>query len=123
MNGTISFPSLASRHRYGLVLVLLLAAFVFRVGGQFLQLVHPTRVLPPFAAWDSQTLPYGALLTVQIVLIALIAYLIVRLISGRIRPKPGTGKALFFAGIVYFAFMAFRLIAGLTFLANVAWFG
>ncbi len=102
--------------------LLLAALFCFRVLAQLAQWIHPTGLLPPFAAWHSETLPYWLLLVSQIAIIAAMAYVVVRVRNGGLRPSPVLATGLFWFGAAYFAGMAFRLVAGQTFLSHIAWF-
>jgi hypothetical protein len=112
----------ASR-RAAIVLFALLLAFVGRVVAQLIQLLAPTQLLPPFSYWQSGALPYEILLASQILIIVLSVWLITRLWNGTLRRRPKLGLACLVLGAIYFAFMLFRLIAGLTFLAGSPFFG
>jgi hypothetical protein len=106
-----------------IVLLLLLLAFAGRVGAQLIQLAAPTDLLPPFSSWQSGALPYSVLLASQSVIIGVSLFVIARLWNGSLRRRPRLGLACLAFGAIYFAFMLFRLIAGLTFLAGAPFFG
>jgi hypothetical protein len=106
-----------------IILLVLLIAFLGRVIAQLIQLVAPTDLLPEFSAWQSGALPYALLLASQVVIIAVSLWLIARLWTGSLRRRPRLGLACLVFGAIYFAFMFFRLIAGLTFLAGAPFFG
>ena len=106
-----------------IILAVLLLLFVGRVSAQLVQLLAPTDLLPPFSAWQSGALPYGVLLASQIVIIGVSVWVIALLWRGSLPQRPRLGLACLVFGVVYFAFMAFRLIAGLTFLAGAPFFG
>lgn len=106
-----------------LALALLLLLFIGRVVAQLIQLLAPTDSLPAFAAWQSGALPYGVLLAGQILIIGVSLWVIARLWRGSLRRRPKVGLVCLVFGALYFAFMLFRLIAGLTFLAGAPFFG
>jgi hypothetical protein len=112
----------AARRRYAAVLGLLLLAFLFRVTAQLVQAFSPVPWLPPFDAWHSATLPYPALVTAQVLIVALSLWCIAGLRSGGLRPDPRIGAALRVLGWIYFAVMALRLVLGLTVLHRLRWF-
>lgn len=106
-----------------IILAALLFLFVVRVTAQLVQLLAPTDLLPPFAAWQSGALPYSILLASQIVIVGISVCVIVLLWRGWLPQRRRLGLACLVFGAIYFAFMAFRLIAGLTFLAGAPFFG
>ena len=117
MNGT------ASLHQRYLPWMLTLAAlFVLRVLAQAVQWAGPVPFLPSFDAWQGSGLPYPALLASQVLIIVLLARALVVVRSQSIRPASWKHRACFILGGAYFAAMAFRLAAGLTFLSDVEWF-
>ena len=107
---------------YAAALGLLLAAFLFRVGAQLLQLYRPTDGLPPFAAWHSGALPYPWLVALQLLTAATMLAATLGVATRRIRPRPTWGRRLRALGLIYFGFMLFRLVSGLTFLSDRDWF-
>lgn len=112
-----------ARRRGALALSVLLLLFVARVVAQLWQYLWPNDVLPPFSEWQSGLLPYPALVTGQIAIILVSLWVIGRLMHGVLRPRPRVGLVLLAFGTVYFVFMAFRLVAGLTILKGAAFFG
>jgi hypothetical protein len=106
-----------------LALAFLLLLFLGRVTAQLWQHFWPTEALPPFSAWQSGLLPYPVLVASQLVIIAVSLWLIMSIAGGRIGPHKRIGTWVLAIGAVYFAFMAFRLVAGLTFLSDSAFFG
>ncbi len=108
--------------RYFPWLLLLVALFLLRVVGQFVQLLWPQAFLPPFEAWDSGALPYWAILCAQIVILALLIQVLIRVRRNAIRPSRKKSLSYFVFGWVYLAVMVFRLVAGQTFLAEQTWF-
>lgn len=103
------------QRRCGLGLLVLLILFVFRVGAQLLQKLAPVHVLPAFDSWQSGTLPYSVLLSMQTLLLIVMVRVQLRMRSGKIQPRPGLGVALLSLGSVCFALMLFRLGAAFTF--------
>lgn len=100
----------------------LAALFAARVLAQALQWAGPVPFLPPFDAWQGSGLPYPALLTSQLVIVALLAWALLAVRAESLRPGLWKRRACFALGGAYFAAMALRLAAGLTFLAHVEWF-
>jgi hypothetical protein len=109
--------------RYALVLWVLLGLFCFRVGAQLIQFAGPVPFLPPFEAWHSGALPYGALLTAQLAIIAVAGWWASQFQRGAVLPRRGRGGVLLVAGATYFSVMAVRLALGVTVLPSHAWFG
>jgi hypothetical protein len=62
------------------------------------------------------------LLTAQIVIIAVCGIVTWAIGTRRLRPDRRYGIPLLAVGAIYFAAMAIRLIAGITFLSDMAWF-
>ncbi|HEX5007309.1 MAG TPA: sterol desaturase family protein, partial [Hyphomonadaceae bacterium] len=79
--------------------------------------------LPPFSAWQSGTLPYPVLVLSQFAIIVASTWAIIAISRGKLGPSPRIGLLVLVAGILYFSFMAFRLVAGLTFLKDSPFFG
>lgn len=100
----------------------LTALFVGRVGAQLLQAIHPVGWIPAFDVWHSGVLPYPYLLASQLCIIGLMSFCLHRVRNGAIRSGRWKYWMCFYFGGAYFAFMAFRWIAGLTFLADDPWF-
>ena len=104
------------------LLVLLIAAFLFRVCAQAIQAWWPVAWLPPFESWHSATLPYSSLLASQLAILAVQLWVLVAMLRGRHRPRKWLGFTLLVLGAAYFSFMLFRLVGGLTFLRHLPWF-
>jgi sterol desaturase/sphingolipid hydroxylase (fatty acid hydroxylase superfamily) len=90
--------------------------------GQLVQHISPVAFLPPFEAWQGSGMPYSALLTMQLVIVAAASFIITRLAHGRITPNPRTAAWLYWLGIPYFIAMLVRLLLGLGPLHEAAWF-
>lgn len=107
---------------HGIVLTILMVAFLARVLAQLVQWLAPTPLLPPFEAWHSATVPYLGLLGSQVLILAAQIWLLRGVVTGAHAPRRPLGLCLLALGALYFGFMLFRLIGGLTFLAHAAWF-
>jgi hypothetical protein len=114
--------ALAARRRHAILLGVLLLAFVFRVAAQIVQAWRPVAWLPPFEAWHSGALPYPALVTAQVVIIAIALWCIATILRGGMRPDRRAGATLRALGWIYAAVMAARLVLGLTVLRQIRWF-
>lgn len=109
--------------RLTLVLMSVLTAlFVLRVCAQLLQALFPVGWVPEFEAWQSGVLPYPVLLAVQLGIVGFMSLVLQRVRNGTIRARPWKYRVCLVFGSSYFAVMAFRWVAGLTFLADQAWF-
>ena len=109
--------------RLTLVLMSVLTAlFALRVCAQLLQALYPVGWFPEFEAWQSGLLPYPLLLAGQFAIVGLMSFVLHRVRNGTIRARPWKYRVCLFFGGAYFAVMAFRWLAGLTFLADQAWF-
>lgn len=100
----------------------LTALFVLRVLAQAVQWAGPVEFLPPFDAWQGSGLPYPVLFTSQVAIVALMVWVVLLVRSGGVQPARWKHSACFVFGSVYFGVMAFRLVAGLTFLSDVEWY-
>lgn len=112
--------SVTRRRRTGAVLWVLTALFAFRVVAQPLSLV--TSILPPFDAWDSGVMPYGWLLTSQLLILVVLVVLTRRVIAAGNTTEHRGGRWIVWLGVVYFAAMAVRLVLGATLLRESNWF-
>ena len=110
------------RHRYFLLMLLFAGLFVFRVLAQLTQAIHPVSFLPPFQAWHGATLPYPLLGALQVGIIVVLVNVLWRVRTDIISHRPWKYRVWFALGGIYFASMAVRLFAGLTFLADHPWF-
>ena len=104
------------------LMLLLSGLFSLRVAAQLVQAVYGVPFLPSFEAWQGSAIPYPALLGLQAGIVALLIGALRLVYADAIAPRPWKHQACFASGGLYFAVMAFRLIAGLTFLAEYAWF-
>ena len=88
--------------------------FAVRVVAQPLAAATGWRVLPPFAAWQSGALPYGVLLTTQVLLLTWTAWTARAVAAGRLVATRRVGRALAAIAAVYGALMSARLVLGAT---------
>ena len=109
-------------HRHVVWLLVLAGLFVSRVLAQLIQAVQPVSFLPPFQAWHGAVLPYPALLASQLFIMLILAIVLFRVQSDAISPSRWKYRVCFTLGGIYFVFMAFRLVSGLTLLADHPWF-
>lgn len=108
--------------RYFPFMFALAALFALRVLAQAAQAVYPIAVLPPFDAWHGAVLSYPMLLASQIIVLVILVVVLWRVRADAITPSPWKYRTCFALGGVYFVFMCFRLLAGLTFLRDDPWF-
>ena len=116
-------PPPRQNRAYVTLLSALLTAFVLRVLAQLVQAYSDVAWLPPFEAWAAGGLPYPLLAAFQVIIIAAALEVIRKLSRGDMRPRRAASVWFLGLGAIYFVSMAFRLAAGLTFLADNAWFG
>ena len=109
-------------NRHVVWLLVLAGLFVLRVLAQLIQAVQPVSFLPPFQAWHGAVLPYPALVASQLFIMLILAIVLFRVQSDAIIPSRWKYRVCFALGGIYFVFMAFRLVSGLTFLADDPWF-
>src|SRR5262245_52103118 len=111
----------ASSRRHAIAGWLLFGFFAFRVVAQPLSLIVDVG-LPSFESWHSATLPYGALLASQVLILLAIGWTNHRLGAGGLQPRRSIGVAALTFGGIYFAAMVARLVLGLTVLSHSRWF-
>jgi hypothetical protein len=97
--------------------------FLFRVIAQLIQKFYPQPFLPPFEAWYSGALAYQWLLTSQILIIAVMIWVLVGFVKNRVNAWRKLGLWLLALGSIYFIVMLLRLIAGYTFATGHPWLG
>ncbi len=107
---------------YSIILSFLIALFAFRVIAQFMQKYTPVSFLPSLEAWQGSGLPYHWLLFSQIILLGIMGRQIFLMTKDRIAPNLKLGKFFLITGSIYFGSMLLRMIAGLTFAADIHWF-
>jgi hypothetical protein len=115
-------PAGAASKRHALLLVVLTALFVLRVGGQALQRWYPLHLLPPFDAWQGSNAPYPLLLSMQVLLVAVMFRVCWRTARGTNTPHRRLGVWLAACGVIYMAGSVLRIAIGLTVADAPAWF-
>jgi hypothetical protein len=118
----VVIPKQKSGRVTAIALFVLLLLFVGRVAAQLWQYFWPTDALPPFSQWQSGALPYAVLVPAQLAIIAGSLWVILAIARGKLGRQRRTGTTLIVLGAVYFGFMVFRLVAGLTFLKDSPFF-
>ena len=108
--------------RYAPWLLALTALFCFRVIAQPLSLVIGSSRFPVFGQWHSEVLPYGLLLPLQLLIIAVLARTTLSFWRGTVVPNRSLGRGLLVAGAAYAAVMIARLILGWTVMSGERWF-
>ena len=98
------------------------AAFLLRVVGQAAQRWMPHAWLPPVDEWQGSGMPYPILLGAQIVILTLLAFVLISMAQGRRVMGRLACRAVIGVGVVYFAIMAIRLMAGILWLPENHWF-
>ncbi len=110
------------RNPHVIALSVLLVLFCFRVLAQLLQRYLELPFLPPFDAWQSGAVPYGVLLTSQILIIVFYAWILQRIMARRIQPNRRHGWIFFITGLIYFFAMVLRLAIGWIGVSEHLWF-
>jgi uncharacterized protein len=103
-------------------LSILLALFCFRMLAQLLQRYLELPFLPPFDAWQSGAAPYGILLASQVLITVFYVWILLRIVTRRMKPDRRLGWIFFITGLIYFLAMVLRLAIGLTGLSEHHWF-
>ena len=108
--------------QYGIVGWVLTALFAVRVAGQAVQTWFPQASLPAAEAFQGSSLPYGLLLLVQLVILAIMVRTSVRMQSADLPPRRRVGLWLGALGALYMAFALGRIAIGLMVPDANAWF-
>jgi hypothetical protein len=103
-----------ARRRCAGALWLLTALFALRVAGQALQRWLPQAWLPPAEARQGSSLPYAALLALQLAIVAVMAAAAVRAWNGDLKSSATARRWLRGIGLVYLAAALARIAAGLA---------
>jgi len=112
----------AANQSYAAVLWLLTSLFTVRVLGQAVQHWAPQPFLPPFSQFQGSSLPYGLLLSVQLVILALMGFVSWRVQTGKFVPSLRAGMVLEWLGGIYMAGSLTRIAVGLAVPAAPDWF-
>ena len=99
-----------------------LGLFLLRVIAQPLSLLTGGSYLPDFETWHSGAVPYGALLTAQVLILTVLGYLAASMSAGTVAPRRRVGLLVVATGATYFAAMLARLALGATVFSNQHWF-
>jgi hypothetical protein len=121
----VQAPAIATRP-YAALLGLLAALFLLRVVGQALVAFFGTPGLPPMGEWYSGLLPYPLLLPVQVIILALLAWVCADFARGHgywVRPRPGLGRWLQRASYVYAGAMLVRYVVTMAVHPERRWLG
>ena len=113
---------MASNRRTFLILSTLTCLFAMRVVAQAMQRWHALPFLPPFDAFQGSALPYELLLSVQIVILAVMARLAWQVRADKLQRRASVGRALTIAGWIYCSVMLIRLCVGIAAPAAPGWF-
>ena len=108
--------------RFSFALWILFALFTLRVIAQPLALVVESAALPRFESWHSAALPYGVLLSSQILILVALGWTSWRFTVGDVPPRRATGTLALALGTAYLLTMVVRLVLGATVLSHVRWF-
>ena len=93
------------------LLAILTAAFALRVAGQFIVSRRAPTWLPPMVEWYSGVVPYPRLLAIQVVMLAAMSVVVIRLALGWpafVDPRPVLGTLLLLIAWPYALSMAIR---------------
>jgi hypothetical protein len=107
--------------RHAALLTGLAGMFVLRVVAQPLAALTGWGWLPRFEAWQSGALPYGWLLSLQLLLLVWMFWTASRVRRGVERPSTRFGRVLAGVALVYGGVMASRLVLGLTWFRGHWW--
>ena len=107
---------------FALAVLVLGVAFLVRVAGQFIQVVAPVEFLPPLDRWQGSNLPYPVLFAAQVGMLALIAWVYLRMAAGRSVMARRMAVPVIALGAIYAGVMTVRLILGFTAMADIRWF-
>lgn len=96
--------------------------FLLRVLGQAAQHWFAQAWLPPFAAWQGSSTPYPLLLSVQLVILGVMAVVSQRAWHGRIIARRNAVQWLSWLGATYMILALARIAVGLSMDAAPPWF-
>lgn len=98
------------------------ALFAARVLGQAVQRWIPQPFLPPVEAFQGSNLPYGLLLSLQLLILVVMVRVTGRVQTHRLVPSRRAGMWLAWLGAAYMAFALGRIAVGLAVPDAPAWF-
>jgi hypothetical protein len=118
----MELPAGGLERRIALVMAACTALFSLRVLGQAIQRWYPTSALPEFHAWQGSTISYGALLVIQIVILALMTRATVAAWRGTLLASHAAAKWAAILGGLYMAAAMARIAIGLWVEGAPSWF-
>jgi hypothetical protein len=113
---------MAAARTCSVLLWLLAALFALRVLGQAVQRWWPQSLLPDFDAFQGSRLPYGFLLTVQLVILAVMIGVSWRVHRRTLPTSTRAARLLLWFGSVYMTGSLARIAFGLAAESAPAWF-
>ena len=96
--------------------------FFLRVIGQLIQQFNSVAWLPQLEAWQGSSLPYGFLLSSQLIILAVMLRVTRQHALACVQKNTSKGKRLLAFGVLYFIGMTGRLVIGITDLSMHPWF-
>ena len=113
---------MSSNRRPFLILAVLACLFAMRVVAQGMQRWHEVPFLPPFDAFQGSAIPYELLLSAQIVILAVMAWLAWQVRTDKLQRRASVGRVLAIVGWIYCSVMLIRLWVGIAVPAAPGWF-
>ncbi|MES1982896.1 MAG: hypothetical protein V4443_10530 [Pseudomonadota bacterium] len=113
---TSTFPE------YVYLLLALILFFLLRVIAQLIQQLKSVSWLPPIDVWQGSSLPYGFLLSTQIIILGVMIRITRQHARACVQKNPIKGKWLLIFGALYFFSMSARLVIGLANFSTHPWF-
>lgn len=96
--------------------------FLLRVIGQLIQQLNAVSWLPPLEDWQGSSLPYGLMLSSQIIILAVMIRITRKHETSCVQKNPIKGRWLLTLGALYFFSMSARIVIGLANLSTHPWF-
>lgn len=100
----------------------LLFLFFVRVAGQAVQYAFDLSFLPEASEFQGSSLPYGVLLTMQMLILGVMARTAWLVQRGQLRARRGLGRGLWWLGWIYLGGSVTRIAVGLSFPSTHSWF-
>jgi hypothetical protein len=96
--------------------------FILRVFAQLTEYFIDVPFIPDYENWHSATVPYGFLLSIQLVIIWVMIRFCARIYQGVQVFSKRKGHFLVVLGFIYLSSMIIRNLLGLTIYAHIIWF-